>query len=124
MRPARKGPENRTAAEHRGPPADASMRPARKGPENRRQPRGHPQLRPLASMRPARKGPENRTREFKGGGRPPGFNEAGPQGAGKPFGPGAGSAGAEAASMRPARKGPENPVIPPSRSVRTVDSLQ
>ena len=63
------------------------MRPARKGPENlvahiHRMPEGV-----LASMRPARKGPENR-------GAAPGlerdprrFNEAGPQGAGKPCAP-------------------------------------
>ena len=130
MRPARKGPENgrrRVRARVRrgrfneagpqgagkrlrdGPAADrdrASMRPARKGPENgvaladRRERR-------LASMRPARKGPENAAGPPGPGGRPPRFNEAGPQGAGKPAGAALGRPAA-AASMRPARKGPEN----------------
>ena len=60
------------------------MRPARKGPEN------HARIpaavaRDVASMRPARKGPENRAMQRPTGRRStPGFNEAGPQGAGKP----------------------------------------
>ena len=59
------------------------MRPARKGPENLIQSVAE-RVRVAASMRPARKGPEN---VLRGGHffctwiR---FNEAGPQGAGKP----------------------------------------
>ena len=84
-------------------------------------------------MRPARKGPENREPEPCPEGQERVFNEAGPQGAGKPHareavrlwmepfneaGPqGAGKprpgpiwpAPSPAPSMRPARKGPENP---------------
>ena len=60
------------------------MRPARKGPENRVT-KLLPDKPTAASMRPARKGPENlklhgvRLAELRAG-----FNEAGPQGAGKP----------------------------------------
>ena len=87
MRPARKGPENQGEKRSTGGGELASMRPARKGPENRpaRSPSGEEPR--VASMRPARKGPENRTTG------PPSpaccaarFNEAGPQGAGKPVG--------------------------------------
>ena len=59
------------------------MRPARKGPEN-------PPIRILravayrASMRPARKGPENQIFNGRKNYVELGFNEAGPQGAGKP----------------------------------------
>ena len=91
-----------------------------------------------ASMRPARKGPENRNRwgakrkeanSFneagpQGAGKPTaagcwetvrgvGFNEAGPQGAGKPPPPPATLIPLYTASMRPARKGPENPLTAP-----------
>ena len=109
MRPARKGPENRSTSGMNGragsgfneagpqgagkpvavarvvpPGALASMRPARKGPENRRTGDVSSAGRE-ASMRPARKGPENhgRTRRRTARGRAC-FNEAGPQGAGKP----------------------------------------
>ena len=58
MRPARKGPENIEAVTATTSGGDASMRPARKGPEN---------------GRPARVAWRNSA----------GFNEAGPQGAGK-----------------------------------------
>ena len=81
-------------------------------------------------MRPARKGPEN-TSSRRGATPTIGFNEAGPQGAGKRYTPsqsdgirsgfneagpqGAGKRGrrllrdgGRGASMRPARKGPEN----------------
>ena len=58
-------------------------------------------------MRPARKGPENASVSGARRRRLPGFNEAGPQGAGKlesrRF-----SGIVPPASMRPARKGPEN----------------
>ena len=59
------------------------MRPARKGPENRPA-SARPASEHQASMRPARKGPENpgRMRRRRAGRRR--FNEAGPQGAGKP----------------------------------------
>ena len=69
----------------------ASMRPARKGPENRG-PQGRQPDALGASMRPARKGPENLA--LRGAGRPAGhrFNEAGPQGAGKPLRAGSRSA--------------------------------
>ena len=108
MRPARKGPENlgrngREVSELRGfneagpqgagkPRAqirrmgvdpDASMRPARKGPENQAS-RPPAARRPDASMRPARKGPENRESECDSCHSILRFNEAGPQGAGKP----------------------------------------
>ena len=107
MRPARKGPENVRAAAPVLHPASrfneagpqgagkrgaqlrqepqrtvASMRPARKGPEND-DIRAVARLAPQASMRPARKGPENATRQAGGRASTPGFNEAGPQGAGK-----------------------------------------
>ena len=61
------------------------MRPARKGPENVA---GVVALleRISASMRPARKGPENNIEE-QAPARAVGFNEAGPQGAGKPAAP-------------------------------------
>ena len=62
------------------------MRPARKGPENVRLP-----LRgggcDAASMRPARKGPENWILDDGEELGYLGFNEAGPQGAGKPLSP-------------------------------------
>ena len=83
MRPARKGPENVRLGGGHDKTLVASMRPARKGPENAR---GPDELRPrrAASMRPARKGPENGASTadvMLAGGW--GFNEAGPQGAGK-----------------------------------------
>ena len=86
------------------------MRPARKGPENREQVgEQDARLAGGASMRPARKGPENRAPRFRGGaGRGRRFNEAGPQGAGKPPGQRRAADRVAAASMRPARKGPEN----------------
>ena len=106
MRPARKGPENLDQWKESVKGLKASMRPARKGPENAQFLVGRLGL-DEASMRPARKGPENALACGRGRGAPMGFNEAGPQGAGKPdlevtmpSGPGA--------SMRPARKGPEN----------------
>ena len=92
-------------------------------------------------MRPARKGPENLNRYIYGHPAMLRFNEAGPQGAGKPAvrasiasgcsfsfneaGPqGAGKlevvglpAVAAFASMRPARKGPENAPDGPNRSI-------
>ena len=58
-------------------------------------------------MRPARKGPENDTARCPSRRRRGRFNEAGPQGAGKPRLPAAAERGRRA-SMRPARKGPEN----------------
>ena len=59
-------------------------------------------------MRPARKGPENTAAPAAPGRLPAGFNEAGPQGAGKQqLGRGV-RRDLELASMRPARKGPEN----------------
>ena len=59
------------------------MRPARKGPENGGRALSQP-LRPLlASMRPARKGPENGLIALARILHEGGFNEAGPQGAGK-----------------------------------------
>ena len=58
------------------------MRPARKGPENEVK-RTRYDLYRLASMRPARKGPENLLALQQGSQRFGGFNEAGPQGAGK-----------------------------------------
>ena len=64
-------------------------------------------------MRPARKGPENlaaRTEHLDAAVR---FNEAGPQGAGKPIEFFAGGDLSARASMRPARKGPENPPVAP-----------
>ena len=57
-------------------------------------------------MRPARKGPENAKRLDWRQRREP-FNEAGPQGAGKPDAPRL-AMPASIPSMRPARKGPEN----------------
>ena len=59
-------------------------------------------------MRPARKGPENPGAPAATSRSPSCFNEAGPQGAGKP--PHGREAGGflRRASMRPARKGPEN----------------
>ena len=58
------------------------MRPARKGPENSRADAVRiPKYE--ASMRPARKGPENRVEQSRGVVPRGGFNEAGPQGAGK-----------------------------------------
>ena len=59
-------------------------------------------------MRPARKGPENL--EIQGGFvyADRNFNEAGPQGAGKPDERYARPDDTDGTSMRPARKGPEN----------------
>ena len=59
-------------------------------------------------MRPARKGPENRRRDGLADRRDCRFNEAGPQGAGKPRFRLVRVVEPLAASMRPARKGPEN----------------
>ena len=59
------------------------MRPARKGPENV-DGGGGQRAAAVASMRPARKGPENLPLPGLPGGAAGGFNEAGPQGAGKP----------------------------------------
>ena len=90
------------------------MRPARKGPENPAEPSRAG--RPLAaSMRPARKGPENLRRLQVDVPYPESFNEAGPQGAGKPLPVGNDHARRARASMRPARKGPENPVTRKAR---------
>ena len=87
----------------------ASMRPARKGPENGQI--GQQQIgRVQASMRPARKGPENVAGEVQCSQQNAGFNEAGPQGAGKRRSPARASTVTAPASMRPARKGPENPL--------------
>ena len=58
------------------------MRPARKGPENDRAAQERILLQE-ASMRPARKGPENSPGRIEAVGICAGFNEAGPQGAGK-----------------------------------------
>ena len=60
------------------------MRPARKGPENRQTAITWQELINLASMRPARKGPENQPLQTIRAGLLHRFNEAGPQGAGKP----------------------------------------
>ena len=62
-------------------------------------------------MRPARKGPENRDPDAPPTRTPTGFNEAGPQGAGKPRASRHATRAGPIASMRPARKGPENPTI-------------
>ena len=62
---------------------DASMRPARKGPENEDVVAEPASGDDRASMRPARKGPENSISGSGGAGAGGGFNEAGPQGAGK-----------------------------------------
>ena len=59
-------------------------------------------------MRPARKGPENTGEHYPASNITAGFNEAGPQGAGKQDKQGKPLPGFKA-SMRPARKGPENP---------------
>ena len=59
-------------------------------------------------MRPARKGPENRASCICHATLPTRFNEAGPQGAGKPAARALPRDGRLPASMRPARKGPEN----------------
>ena len=107
MRPARKGPENGAMRVMPRLVISASMRPARKGPENVVQGQKSCRL-SCASMRPARKGPENIVAMSSAARGLRGFNEAGPQGAGKheyllhrrPHG--------GDASMRPARKGPEN----------------
>ena len=83
MRPARKGPENEGFTAPRKLVDSPSMRPARKGPENC--PANAPFLRRIPpSMRPARKGPENEGKMLAMSGGPLAFNEAGPQGAGKP----------------------------------------
>ena len=83
MRPARKGPENHPGHRRLRRRDDASMRPARKGPENRPLAVVH-RIRLSASMRPARKGPENLRPLDRCTVNRHGFNEAGPQGAGKP----------------------------------------
>ena len=63
-------------------------------------------------MRPARKGPENPVpRPGIDAGRVLRFNEAGPQGAGKPAAAAERRVADHHASMRPARKGPENPIL-------------
>ena len=109
MRPARKGPENLRPRRRREPrERPASMRPARKGPENLLPPGTRVTLPGIASMRPARKGPENRRRAGAPVHRSGRFNEAGPQGAGKPKEHGYTIRNRRYASMRPARKGPEN----------------
>ena len=82
------------------------MRPARKGPENLLGDQVG-EARGIASMRPARKGPENGGRTRRNEGVVTGFNEAGPQGAGKHRTEGT-ERSPQRASMRPARKGPEN----------------
>ena len=84
MRPARKGPENRAFRKRFNALNMASMRPARKGPENLEPRPQPPTLQRVASMRPARKGPENPSRPCSVSSTSSGFNEAGPQGAGKP----------------------------------------
>ena len=84
------------------------MRPARKGPENQQAP-VKPVSDRLASMRPARKGPENHINRNASDSSYARFNEAGPQGAGKPAAGRRPRARSDGASMRPARKGPENP---------------
>ena len=61
------------------------MRPARKGPENLLEWMKEVKSN-RASMRPARKGPENPTSASSSLPPPMRFNEAGPQGAGKPSG--------------------------------------
>ena len=62
------------------------MRPARKGPENQQEPEAGAPVVGQASMRPARKGPENHTGHRRSSYATVRFNEAGPQGAGKPGG--------------------------------------
>ena len=59
-------------------------------------------------MRPARKGPENVVRDLTSMSERAGFNEAGPQGAGKRRRRAVAEPHLAHASMRPARKGPEN----------------
>ena len=59
-------------------------------------------------MRPARKGPENPRRRRRCRCGSASFNEAGPQGAGKPRSTAGATTAPAVASMRPARKGPEN----------------
>ena len=114
MRPARKGPENaRGGAKLIRPTPNASMRPARKGPENVRN-----------RNRLSRSGQGFNEAGPQGAGKhasipvavqpPAGFNEAGPQGAGKPADAACADAATARASMRPARKGPEN-IVPLSR---------
>ena len=108
MRPARKGPENRLAPGRRARRRPgASMRPARKGPENHALDWISEHV-SSASMRPARKGPENPCVPAGSGMARACFNEAGPQGAGKPRRRRETTPAARPASMRPARKGPEN----------------
>ena len=74
-------------------------------------------------MRPARKGPENWDGSGEVVGLPEGFNEAGPQGAGKLDAGEAAALVGRLASMRPARKGPENLPVP-FADVTTVRGLQ
>ena len=84
MRPARKGPENlQRLRRAQVVAARTSMRPARKGPENRHRRRDGDDV-GRTSMRPARKGPENQVPPIRVLGHCHDFNEAGPQGAGKP----------------------------------------
>ena len=61
------------------------MRPARKGPENLEIGARERRVPGVASMRPARKGPENHVNPATSSTIQGGFNEAGPQGAGKPI---------------------------------------
>ena len=85
------------------------MRPARKGPENRGQ---GPRIAARDGACFNEAGPQGagKPRRSRPAARPAAcFNEAGPQGAGKPASAPAAGAGAQLASMRPARKGPENP---------------
>ena len=74
-------------------------------------------------MRPARKGPENLGRALSTRGAYGSFNEAGPQGAGKPYEFAKSGIRFNAASMRPARKGPENPATA-NRSAAEPGRLQ
>ena len=67
-------------------------------------------------MRPARKGPENMWLWWWIGREGLGFNEAGPQGAGKPADHRRPGVRRRVASMRPARKGPENSTCPDAQT--------
>ena len=108
MRPARKGPENHSHSRAQGRASRPSMRPARKGPENHMLILGIWAIICDPSMRPARKGPENRVTLLSPTSEEVTFNEAGPQGAGKPTLEYRKLRAAQLPSMRPARKGPEN----------------
>ena len=63
-------------------------------------------------MRPARKGPENVGARAREDAEIMPFNEAGPQGAGKPIWSSNSRMRVMSPSMRPARKGPENQLQP------------